>query len=933
MRKINEEDQGQEVGDVSGSTSKQKNNIIKDGTKTAAKAAANTIVKVISKIGIRVLLPILLILVLLASFVYFITIDDATYKEGDMSSTPYVASTYIKSVTIDGEGLHVHIKDKDGNEIVDDPSTTDVNEAYQYLWDQMIKAGNTVETYLSKPEELVKMMNAEIITQYPYIDTAPSDALNGVIRFKRPKEMGESTYMTYADKATFQGYVDTYNSSRNSTAKSNAIKHFTLDDEGNVVVAKWTEVNNRLETNDSEVDPNSAGSNSQTMTTTKINYKNIVRPYTLPFNYMWAWLVIGEDKTFIFGDEEVNLKGFVDLVQNTKLDISILDNTTTVQEVDDYKYNKNVRTDTYVRLSVDESYGANYDSERYWTIDGQDNYDSQYSGDVSEEGPFYRTHTKTTIVDSLDVKLTYADTWIIKYEDKYIMPDDTNRDKTRDINSVTNSTNIPDTEYELKNSVDSDSDGSLTGISKATDFQSEVQDIIESNVDSDDYETDEEYEDAIDAINTQVSYVKQDHYQKVINNVNTVTTTTTVDKFIQDDAGAVVNPKLDKNSTEQNFMTIFMHVENTQTRTFVLEIPDWLFEILETNSDTSNMVDLTKYILNQYYGDNRFGDIDIDWLQLFKPGSFSTTKSGGISYKSLNLTASDKEILYKIVYAERGDGTQAQQEYVASVILNRVLSSKFPNTVHDVVFAPMQFQPTRNGAYDAAPNNNPTTVAAVDNVIESGDKTNGAVYFMTPEAAVGQHSWLVNCKFLFWDQDLTVKEEPFTGGGHNFYTTEEIEQELNAFKTGGGGGDFVNNAISCHEYVRTNGYSYALAGLSIPEGVENGRTIDCSSFVSWVAYKTGFTEFAGHQAVSSTFESNPWGWETISVDQVQAGDILAYDGHVEICADPNPGGSGFIVYNCGGNSSIGASGVSSSLPESSYSGHSKSQVTRALRVP
>lgn len=535
MRKIDEENQNENQGltDTSGSMSRQANNTIKNGTKTAAKAAVKLAAKTIAKLGIRVLLPIILILVLLASFIYFITIDDGVYHEGDMSSTPYVASTYIKSVTIDGNGLTVHIKDKDGNEIKDDPSTTDVNEAYQYLWDQMIKAGNPIETYLSKPEELVKMMNTEIITQYPYIDTAPANALNGLIKFKRPKELGEDGYLSYTDKDTFQGYIDEYNNSRSSSAKANALKHFTLDDERNAVVAKWTEVNNEVSTNDPSADA-TAEPNTQSMTTTKINYKNVVKPYTLPFNYMWAWLVIGEDKTFIFGDKELNLKGFVDLIENTKLDISILDNTTTLKEVDEYNYYKMVTRQ-------------------------KDNGDNTTSTEEVREGPYNKTYTKTTITDSLDVKLTYADTWIVKYENKYIMPSDSNRDKTRDSNTVTNTTNIPD----------------------------------------------EESGDT-----------------RVVDNVNTTTTTTTVDKFVQDAAGKVVTPKLDKDDPNQNFMTILCDPENTQTRTFVLEIPDWLFEILESNSDTSNMVDLTKYILYKMSGID-FGVTEYDFSEYIS-SDFST---------------------------------------------------------------------------------------------------------------------------------------------------------------------------------------------------------------------------------------------------------------------------------------------------------------------
>ena len=68
----------------------------------------------------------------------------------------------------------------------------------------------------------------------------------------------------------------------------------------------------------------------------------------------------------------------------------------------------------------------------------------------------------------------------------------------------------------------------------------------------------------------------------------------------------------------------------------------------------------------------------------------------------------------------------------------------------------------------------------------------------------------------------------------------------------------------------------------------------------------------------------------VSAAQAQPGDILVYNGHVEIVAAT--GSDSFIVYNCGGNSSIGAAGTAD-LPESSTSGHKKSSITKILRVP
>lgn len=312
-------------------------------------------------------------------------------------------------------------------------------------------------------------------------------------------------------------------------------------------------------------------------------------------------------------------------------------------------------------------------------------------------------------------------------------------------------------------------------------------------------------------------------------------------------------------------------------------------------------------------------------------------QEGTVSYESLNLTDSDREILYKIVCAERGGGTQQQQEYVASVILNRVLSADYPNNVHDVVFQENQFQPTRNGAYDRA-NPSDTTKKAVDNVIKTGDKSKCAIGFMTPKAYYSQ-TWIKTgieegrVVYLFNDEDESHNNAS-DEETHNFFTKKTVQTELAKYQSSGSsdgtvnGGTVVQNAVKIHKQVRTSGkYSYN-NGSNKPVPV-NPPYIDCSSYVSWVMYESGFKDFKGGQKTSSTFASNPWGWEVVSKNNAKAGDILVYSGHVEIYT-----GKGNLVYNMGSNNAINSAGTSD-LPESSDSGssHGVANTIKILRPP
>lgn len=160
--------------------------------------------------------------------------------------------------------------------------------------------------------------------------------------------------------------------------------------------------------------------------------------------------------------------------------------------------------------------------------------------------------------------------------------------------------------------------------------------------------------------------------------------------------------------------------------------------------------------------------------------------------------------------------------------------------------------------------------------------------------------------------------------------TNQAGEEIKVVSSSGG--TIVQSAIKVHEYVRNNGYYYEQAGITLPN--TRTKTIDCSSFVTWAlvdAKVKGFTEGMA-QWTSGTFYNNPKGWKTVKVSEAQPGDILVYSSHVEIVAkESDSSSSKFIVYNCGGNSSIQASGTKD-LPESSTSGHTKAQILKILRV-
>ncbi|MDD3361857.1 MAG: cell wall hydrolase [Hespellia sp.] len=91
-------------------------------------------------------------------------------------------------------------------------------------------------------------------------------------------------------------------------------------------------------------------------------------------------------------------------------------------------------------------------------------------------------------------------------------------------------------------------------------------------------------------------------------------------------------------------------------------------------------------------------------------GGTSTGGSGTINVGESTANANDVTVLAAICQAE------AYQQYdymlaVATVIMNRVNSSRFPNSINEVVYASGQFEPTWTGRLDTILNNGPTDLS------------------------------------------------------------------------------------------------------------------------------------------------------------------------------------------------------------------------------
>lgn len=93
--------------------------------------------------------------------------------------------------------------------------------------------------------------------------------------------------------------------------------------------------------------------------------------------------------------------------------------------------------------------------------------------------------------------------------------------------------------------------------------------------------------------------------------------------------------------------------------------------------------------------------------------------------------------LSRIIYAESGNQPLDGKIAVGNVVLNRVASPRFPNTVYEVIFQRNQFTPAANGSINRTPS--AESVVAAKLCLDGANTAGSALYFVNPTVAPG--SW------------------------------------------------------------------------------------------------------------------------------------------------------------------------------------------------
>ena len=111
-----------------------------------------------------------------------------------------------------------------------------------------------------------------------------------------------------------------------------------------------------------------------------------------------------------------------------------------------------------------------------------------------------------------------------------------------------------------------------------------------------------------------------------------------------------------------------------------------------------------------------------------------------ISYAASSQTSNIQLMARAINGEARGEPYEGQVA-VGAVILNRVKSSKFPNSISGVIYQSGAFTAVADGQINAPISEGSTVYKAAQDAINGWDPTGGCIYYFNPATATNKWIW------------------------------------------------------------------------------------------------------------------------------------------------------------------------------------------------
>ena len=104
-------------------------------------------------------------------------------------------------------------------------------------------------------------------------------------------------------------------------------------------------------------------------------------------------------------------------------------------------------------------------------------------------------------------------------------------------------------------------------------------------------------------------------------------------------------------------------------------------------------------------------------------------------------STSDLQLMARAINGEARGEPYEGQVAVGAVILNRVSSSSFPNTIAGVIYQSGAFTAVSDGQINVPIDESSTVVKAAQDALNGWDPTHGALYYFNPSTATSKWIW------------------------------------------------------------------------------------------------------------------------------------------------------------------------------------------------
>lgn len=664
------------------------------------------------------------------------------------------------------------------------------------------------------------------------------------------------TEMKYEELNQFNNLLDMFNQYKGGAyvTKEELENCFTVDESGNLVIAEISGQEQEIKT---EKEGNSTYERKIDYQAKKkiIDYKKEIAQYSLPYEFLVELCMVTQNPEFVFHVAQMSL--------NTKIELLITDSETVIID-------KEVQTGTYKTERKDSATGEIKTVEKKYT----------------------KTITTTKTSSNPILRVKKANAW--SYYQKNVI--------TVTVLETTKDTNMP--------GIYSDPAGEWVYVPEY------VSDAISDPTGTGQNSHDEYWEREYAA-----DYTKQITRTR-IDNLYSVVTGQLIRKsdnflgLLRNKTGEYISGttpdfKVDGCKFDRNGINVSYKIPGRS----IYEDPlsrlksgeQMLYKLLEQNERTQPLVELMQYYMS--FPEQEYYDLDEDEVEEIL-GGYGEEQENYIGTDHIVKTDEPgalkpvtKEELINIINATFSGKQKTNALSIVDTLIDCQNKYKV-NAVFVLAFARQETSVgTANTTYVKEHNNwlswnlGKSYSTPQQNIQTVMCKmSTGSIYFKTGKITIAEigHTYCPNEPKHPTQGDNWV--EKVTGYVDDMYSKIgiKVEDTVNTQTNN----KIIKQAAECMEYLVNNGFTYEYGGTpgySI-YGKKNGK-IDCSGYVSWVLYELGYLD---GRWTSATFANNPKNWKKITNKaDIKAGDIVVYEGHVEICAEDVTDVSKLVKYNAG----------------------------------